>query len=114
NWNDWLKQKRRHLTTAGFYKGTTKFRLGLEVFSRVLFYIFFVLSLIFFTKYYPYIIGIFLLRYIIQLIIYQKITKRLNEKYLLIVTLFYDIWLPFFNFMGIILNKISTRNNKWN
>ncbi|MFP4526137.1 MAG: glycosyltransferase, partial [Bacteroidales bacterium] len=114
NWNDWLKQKRRHLTTAGFYKGTTKFRLGLEIFSRVLFYVFFVLSLILFTKFHPYIIGLFLVRHLIQLIIYQKITKRLNEKYLLIVTLFYDIWLPFFNFMGIILNKISTRNNKWN
>lgn len=114
SWSEWFKQKRRHLTTAAFYKGKTKFRLGLEVFSRIFFYIFFVLSLIFFTKYYPYIIGIFLVRYIVHLIIYQNFMRRLNEKNLLIVTLFYDFWLPFFNFMGIMLNKIRTRNNKWN
>ncbi|MFO8235333.1 MAG: glycosyltransferase [Bacteroidales bacterium] len=114
SWNAWLKQKRRHLTSSGFYKRKTKFLLGTEIFSRILFYVMFVLSLIFFTDHYPYILSVFLLRSLIQLTTYHKIMNRLNEKKLLIVTLFYDFWLPFFNFIGIILNKISERNNKWN
>jgi glycosyltransferase involved in cell wall biosynthesis len=109
----WFKQKKRHLTTARFYNKKTKFRLLTEIFSRLSFYGLFVLSLIFFTEYYLYIIGIFLIRYIVQLIVFHKITKRLNEKYLLIVSLFYDLLLPFFNFIGIISNKIAARNNKW-
>ena len=111
---DWFKQKRRHLTTAKFYNKKTKFSLLTEVFTRIVFYTLFVFSLIFFTKHYLYIIGIFLIRYIIQFIVFHKIMRRLNENYLLIVSFIYDLLLPFFNFIGIISNKIMARNNKWN
>ena len=72
----WFKQKSRHLTSAKFYNRKTKYRLLTEIFSRIAFYALFVLSLVFFTKFHLYIIGIFLVRFLSQLIIYQKIMNR--------------------------------------
>mgnify|MGYP006282780477 CR=1 FL=1 len=109
----WFKQKTRHLRSSSFYSKKTKWRLLTEVYSRMLFYATFILSLVFFTDYYTYIIGIFLFRYFFQLLILNNISKRLNEKYLLLLSLFYDLLIPLFNFMGIISNKIAARNKKW-
>jgi len=111
---NWFKQKSRHLTTASFYKGKTKFGLLTEVISRFLFYVAFVLTLVFFTGYYPYILGIFLIRLIVQVIDYKGIMNRVGEKNLLFTVLFYDILIPFINFMGIIRNKIASNNHQWN
>ncbi len=114
SWSSWFKQKMRHLTSASYYNRATKFRLFFEVLSRELFYATFALSLIFFTKYYLYIIGVFFIRYLIQLIIFGNIMKRFNENYLLLVSLFYDLFIPLINFIAIISNKITSKNTKWN
>ena len=109
----WFKQKRRHLTTASHYRGKTKLRLMTELISRLVFYAGFILSLVWFTEYYPYIIGIFVVRWAALLIDYKGIMNKLGEKNLLLPLIFYDIFLPFINFMGIISNKISSNNHQW-
>lgn len=109
----WFKQKRRHLTTGSHYKTRTKFRLMTELISRLVFYAGFILSLVWFPAYYPYIIGFFVIRWGVLLIVYKGIMNRLGEKNLLLPLIFYDIFLPFINFTGIILNKISSNNHQW-
>lgn len=111
--SQWFKQKSRHLTTPGHYRRATRLKLLTEVISRLLFYATFILSLIWFTPYYPYLIGIFAIRLLVQFIDYKAIMNKLGEKNLLLPLIFYDISLPFINFMGIISNKISSNNHQW-
>lgn len=113
SFNDWFKQKKRHISTGSFYKFGTKWRLFWENSSRVLFYAVFILSLIVFKEYYLYIAGAFSFRMILQLIIYKVAMKRLNEKYLLLPSLLYDIFLPFINLSFLLINKLSRKKNKW-
>jgi len=111
NFIAWFKQKKRHLKAASFYNKKTKWRLLTEAYSRMFFYVSFILSLIYFTEFHLYIIGIFLLRLVIKSIVINNISKRLCEKYLLLLSPFYDLLLPLFNFIGIISNKIESNNN---
>lgn len=113
NLTEWFKQKKRHLTTSKYYKGSTKFRLGTELFSRILFYTSFILSLVFFPYFYLYILAIFMFRMILQLTIIGNMAKKFNEKYILIPSVFYDIFIPFFNFIVVLANKITRNNNRW-
>lgn len=113
SFHEWFKQKKRHTTTSNYYKTSTKIRLFFEPFSRVLFYTLFVLSLIWFTDYYPYILGIFGLRMILQLIIYKVAINHLKEKYLLLPSLLYDIILPFLGIAFYVSNIFSTKQVKW-
>ena len=113
SFNEWFKQKKRHLTTGKYYKTSTKIRLFFEPFSRILFYLLFILSLIWYTPFYPYILGVFALRMIMQLIIYKVAINHLNEKYLLLPSLFYDIILPFLGIAFYVSNIFTTKQVKW-
>jgi cellulose synthase/poly-beta-1,6-N-acetylglucosamine synthase-like glycosyltransferase len=91
----WLFQKKRHLSVAPHYKGSSKRRLFFEPFTRGLFYLAFVLSLI---------VGnvitlgatavLFLTRLIVQLSIINRSSRHFGgRKYLLTLPLL-DIYLP--------------------
>ncbi|MCK5822817.1 MAG: glycosyltransferase [Bacteroidales bacterium] len=109
---EWFTQKRRHLTTSKYYKTESKFILGLEILSREIFYLSFILLLI--LKFdYRIILIVFLFRLLLQSIIIKKGMNRLQEKsFLFLVTLF-DILLPIFNFCLIISNYFIIKQNKW-
>ncbi len=113
SFNEWFKQKKRHTTTSKYYTFSNKIRLFFEPFSRVLFYILFVLTLIWYTPFYPYILGVFVFRMIMQLIIYKVAINHLKEKYLLLPSLFYDIILPFLGIAFYVSNIFSTKQVKW-
>lgn len=110
---DWFYQKKRHITTGKLYKTATKWRLSGEILSRVFFYILFVLSLIWFSDYYLYILGAFALRMIFQLIIIKVAMKRLKENFLLLPSLVYDIIIPYLNFTFFISNIFTSKQVKW-
>lgn len=95
SWKEWRLQKRRHLTTAPLYRFVHKFLLLLEDLSKVLFYASFIAALIFFPNFAYYFLGAFALRAILQLLIYSKGFRVLEEKYLIWGVLFLDILLPF-------------------
>lgn len=109
----WFRQKKRHLTTGSRYHGKTRFLLLSELISRLVFYLTFILGLVYFSSYYPFLLAIFLIRLAVQIVDYKGIMKRVDEKNLLLPLIFYDIFLPFINFMGIISNKISSNNRQW-
>jgi cellulose synthase/poly-beta-1,6-N-acetylglucosamine synthase-like glycosyltransferase len=96
NINEWFAQKKRHLTTARYYRSGDKILLILEPASRLLFYI---SAVILFVNSFlwPVITVIFGLRLIIQVIIFTLIAKKLNEKGLVTFTLFFDIFSPLVN-----------------
>ncbi len=92
----WYRQKRRHLTTGGFYKLKHKLSLGLWSFSQ--FFFFAIIILLAVLKVEPILLGvIFAIRLGTQLFITKKCMIRLREtKFLL--------WIPFFEIFMMIMN----------
>jgi Glycosyltransferases, probably involved in cell wall biogenesis len=89
--SDWIRQKNRHYSTGKYYKSVHKFLLGLYSTSHFLFYPLFVLSILFFD--WRYALGVFLLRFLWQGVIYYNAMKKLNEKDLFFWWWLLDIWM---------------------
>lgn len=107
-----IKQKRRHLTTPKYYKFRNKFILGFESISRILFYItgIWLLSLnhlILIT------LPVFFVRESLFLIIYKSTMNKLKEKKLLLTSLIFDILVPLFNGVLLITNGKTVKKNSW-
>jgi hypothetical protein len=109
---EWWFQKKRHLQTGGRYKSSHKFLLGLYVFSQWLFFGCFIAALI--LQFQPYIVlGVFLLRLSMQMLIFNFTMKRLGERDLLALTPILEIFFLLF-YPLITISKIFQRKNKWN
>jgi len=103
---EWVKQKKRHLTTGLYYKKKHKILLGGEVISREFFYATFVYLMATNTLL-PWILGAFVFRWICQLTVYKYALIKLEEKHLLLYSLIFDILSPFLN-LGIFITNLST------
>jgi len=106
SFTQWVKQKKRHLTTGLYYKKKHKILLGGEVISRGFFYAAFV-CLMATNTLLPWILGAFAFRWICQLTIYKIALTRLEEKHLLLYSPIFDIVSPFLN-LGIYITNLST------
>ncbi|MFN8242192.1 MAG: glycosyltransferase [Bacteroidales bacterium] len=93
---EWVKQKRRHFTTARYYKARDKALLVSEPASRLIFY---AAAIILFASGYLWqvTLGLFLLRVILYHYIVVMIQKRLNENKLIHLSLIFDIFSPLIN-----------------
>ena len=89
-WDEYYTQKNRHYSTAKYYKGKHKFLLGLYSATQFLFYPFAILAA-FFNWWMA--LSIFVLKIILQAIIYSKAMKKLNESDLFPMFLFFDLWM---------------------
>ena len=110
NWKQWVRQKTRHYTTSKYYKGIHKFLLGLYAFSQFIYYPLFILALVFFD--WRWVLGVFLLRFIIQGVIFYKTTDKLNEKDLFPWFLFFDISM-FFYYIFFARTLIKKPGSQW-
>lgn len=93
-WKQWIQQKKRHYTTSKYYKGIHKFLLGLYALSLFLFYPLFIISLFLFD--WKWVLGIFGLRFITQAIVMFKTTRKLDERDLFPLFVFFDVWMFFY------------------
>jgi biofilm PGA synthesis N-glycosyltransferase PgaC len=107
-----IKQKKRHFLTARYYKKTHKLLLAVEQISRLFYYVSFILltSNNIFSEL---VIGTFIFRMIIQLIILKNAMIRLNEKHLLLSSLFYDIFSLIMNFGFYVSTRFRRGPRKW-
>jgi poly-beta-1,6-N-acetyl-D-glucosamine synthase len=113
NIGEWVIQKKRHLTTAPYYKLRDKLLLITESLTRIMLYASFIV-LLSFSFMMPFVIGIFALRLITQIIVISLAQKKLNEPGLLIYSLFFDILSPVINFIIFISNLMNrSGKNKW-
>jgi hypothetical protein len=108
--SSWYYQKKRHLTTGKYYRTKHKVLLGIELLSRILFYILFAVglnysSLIFFF------LTVFFVRLILQLVTYYYASVKFNEKKVFYLGIIYDFILPMINFI-IILGNIRLRKRR--
>ncbi len=111
-WTDWFNQKKRHLTTGFHYRSSTRWLLGLETGSRVLFYLLFVLLLIN-QVLIPYVITFFIVRLIITFLILNAGMSRLSENNLLLFSPLFDIFVPLINIFCVVGNSITQKRIKW-
>jgi cellulose synthase/poly-beta-1,6-N-acetylglucosamine synthase-like glycosyltransferase len=110
---EWISQKKRHLTTAPYYKFRDRFLLLTELISRVILYASFIV-LLSFGFLWPFVIGIFGLRLIAQVTVIYLVSKKLNEPGLETYSLFFDIFSPVINgilFLGSLRN--GSGKNRW-
>ncbi len=111
SFKEWRRQKHRHLTTAPQYNAATKTRIGLDIFIKYFFYGSFV-ALFFHQNTLLVALGLFLLKIVFQMIIFNKASKKMNEKDLWAFAFFYEFVLllvyPIFH-----VTKLFNRPNKW-
>jgi len=109
---DWFRQKKRHVTTWPMYKSTDKFFLGLLPLSQFLFFATFAALLIIHFLIYI-VLGIFVFRFLVQLVIFQGAMRRLNEKDLLVYSPLMELLLMFL-YPAIALSNAFQKKSKWN
>lgn len=93
-WKSWMRQKNRHYSTAKYYKPVHKFLLGLYSTTQFLLYPLLAASIILFG--WKLTLAAYGIRFIIQAFIYFFTMKKLNEKDLWPMFLFFDIWMFFY------------------
>lgn len=110
--SDWVKQKRRHLTTSPLYKRRVKWGLALEPFSRVMLWAIGIYLIA--TGFYPLIIASALLvRLAVVLLVLRGVKKRLDEKHLFLISLAYDLFSPILYALFMVINRLSLKQKKW-
>ncbi len=92
--SSWMRQKNRHYTTGKFYKPVHKFLLGLYSITHFLFYPLFIASMFIYD--WRIVLAVFLVRFILQAIIYYKSMQKLNEKDLFAWWWLFDMWMFFY------------------
>ncbi len=112
SWKDWYYQKRRHLSTGPRYRFKTKLILGLELTSRMLFYLAFI-WLLSYQIFATYVLGIFISRMLLTSVIIKLGMGRLNEKYLLLPSPLLDFALPWVHLLMVFSNYVATKRARW-
>ena len=108
---NWKRQKQRHLTTAPHYNVSSKTRIMFGFLSQYVFYAMFFSLLFFKTAFIIALIGFFI-KVMIQLVIFNKASKKLNETDLWQFAFVYEFILlivyPIFH-----ISKLLHKPNKW-
>lgn len=104
-WKQWRRQKARHYSASKYYRKAHKAWLGLYALSLFLFYPLAIAAAFLFD--WRLVLGVFLLRLIVQVVILSRSMKKLDEKDLISWILFFDIWMFFYYiiFAGTLFKK---------
>jgi biofilm PGA synthesis N-glycosyltransferase PgaC len=104
----WFKQKKRHMGVGKLYKGKHRQMLSFDAVSGFLFYVLFILCLVF--NFEPLLaIGVFVFRWILQLLIYRKVFKKLDCGDMIWTLPVFDvIYYTYLNVFGLIGTFIKT------
>ncbi len=109
---DWLRQKRRHISTAQYYRSSSKFTLGIITFYQYFFWLSSV-ALLFFIQYRYVASGIIGGYIIIQSIMQWQAMKRLGEKKLFIYSLLTEWLLLFFFYPLVAISNLLFKQVEW-
>ncbi len=110
--SSWKNQKIRHLSTSALYKGSSKRIIGIEVFSRELFWCSAFISFFFSTFVFA-IITLIFVKLVIQLIFLGKIAKRFNQKNIIWIGIILDFILPIITGFLFLKSKRSAKRIQW-
>ena len=108
----WVKQKKRHLSTWTHYRFGTKLILSYELFSRLLFYAALAVAIFAFGLYIE-AAAAYVFRLIIQLVVYKLNMRKFREQGFLLFIPIFDIVLPVLHLAFNILNLRDYRSNEY-
>lgn len=111
SFNSWIQQKRRHVSTASFYKPFHQFLLGTYYATLFLFWIIGIFLLCVQFKW-EIIAVLIAVRMLIQYIIFGISAKKLNEKDLILFTPFFELFLIFIQ-MFIFIKNLFSKPTHW-
>jgi glycosyltransferase involved in cell wall biosynthesis len=106
SFKDWILQKRRHISTASLYKPLHKFLLGLFFASQMLFWILAIILLGFLYNWQLIAILVFT-RFLFLYLVIGFSAKKLNERDLILLIPFFEIFLILTQMFIFIKNMIS-------
>jgi len=106
SFTNWIRQKRRHLTTSSFYSSFHKFALGLFYVSQLGFYTLTLITLVYGIHLYL-ISTLVLVRFIIWYAIVIQSSIKLNEKDLICLGPLYEISIIFIQLYIFLRNLVS-------
>lgn len=109
-WKEWFKQKKRHISTAKYYKFKHRILLGGYFIFQVLFWVLSITTLIILDWKIP--LAIILFRLIFQFIVLNKATKKLDENDLILWFPFLEIFLIIFQ-ISIFISNSSSKTTSW-
>ena len=111
-YKSWIRQKKRHFLTGSHYKSKHQFMLGLLQLSQLFFIGLFVLLVI---KVRPVhlIVGVFILRCLIQMLIFKLSSNKIGGKDLVLLSPIYEIFFMVFN-PFLVLSNLIIKKTKWN
>lgn len=104
-WKAWFQQKKRHVYIAAHYKLGHRLGLGLFYLSQISFWV--LLIILLFTSFWQIALGILLFRLLIQGIVFYNAGRKLNEKDLIWLYPFLEIFLISAQLGIFISNRIS-------
>ncbi len=104
--SQWVRQKRRHISTAKHYKPKHKFILGLFYFSQLFFWLLAILLLVF-QYHWKLVASIVIFRLLLQLLTTLYSSKKLNCKDLVLFAPFLEFFLIIFQMYIFSANLIS-------
>lgn len=107
----WMNQKRRHLSTAKYYKPRFKFILGKYAFSQLFMYGF-LCTLLILNFHILWVLGFFLVRLINQYIVTKYCMRQLNQGKLLLYSPILELIL-FLNHFLLSISNVISKQNKW-
>ena len=110
-WAQWRSQKDRHYTTSKYYKPLHKFLLGLYSFSHFVFFPLLMVSMVFFS--WQWALLVFSLRFLTQAFVFYPTMKKMEEKDLFPLFLFFDVWMIFY-YLIFAVALIKKPKKAWN
>jgi glycosyltransferase involved in cell wall biosynthesis len=110
SWNAWWLQKKRHITTAKYYKPKHKFLLGTYYLFNLLFWILLIASVLLLN--WQTVLIIIGLRFTFQYVVVGKAASKLNEKDLIPYIPVLELFLVFAQMSIFISNSIS-KSTRW-
>lgn len=105
-WREWMLQKRRHLSVSPLYRVSSKLRIGMEPLMRAVLYGLLIVCLMCGSWCAYLALGVWLLRYLVQWIIFSVATWRLGLKHFGAEMVIYDIVLPIITLYILIAKKL--------
>ncbi|GAB4155457.1 MAG: glycosyltransferase [Winogradskyella sp.] len=107
SFKDWILQKRRHVSTAKFYKTKHKLLLALFYISQLLFWIIGITTLILAFKT-QWVIALIVFRFVVQLLCFGFTAKKLDDINILVFAPILELFLVSTQLSIFITNQIST------
>lgn len=108
---EWVRQKRRHVSTAKYYRFSTLFTLGLTTISQYIFWI--TLIPLLFTTWWQVALALFAMRLLMQLLVFNKAMQKLGEKDLLLYSPMIEWLLLFAFYPGVAVSNVLFKQVKW-